>query len=624
MKTFLKRVAMFLKLSLLSTSIIAQFPQLPQVLPPSPNGGSLGVYGQIPVSLFSGLPQISIPIGEVNAGNISLPISLNYRGGGIRPDLHSSWVGLGWDLNAGGVISRRVNGLADEYIAFDNPYDDNLYSYYFKFSKADNPNWASIDTLVTYFNYSPYVSTVSIYPSPDEFVFNLGQYSGSFFYNTNGQWQVKSNQPVKIKVEELLSTTYKLPKQINGQTGGIALGRIFYQFTLTTPDGTKYIFGGSPESIEFSRSASSGPPTDGSYNTVVPMSWYLTSIVSSNGQQINLNYQRDGIQATLSSFISLTQYNITGQSGQSNYNISDANGSIINPSYLSSITAPNQTVKFARSASTELSYNYLNYLNPALLYPDLSKNETNRNDIINAIKWLKLDSISFYSDNKGLLKKFSFNYPQLSNSRLILKSLTESGSAGESKPPYLFYYESTPLPAYNSQMLDHWGYYNGRNYFTNNPVANNQYSVTSVNDYALYRNSDPSFAKAGILSSIKYPTGGVSILTWEPHDFSSVVKPITQQSGLGTMQLSIMLADTIVNSQTAGMRIRAITDFDSIAKSQTRKEYFYKKNYNTGGTSSSGILAGVPKYLDAADGITAKPGTWLFEGIPTANPMFMI
>ena len=43
-----------------------------------------------------------------------IPISMTYHGSGVRPDQHPGWVGLGWNLNAGGCISRIVNGLPDE------------------------------------------------------------------------------------------------------------------------------------------------------------------------------------------------------------------------------------------------------------------------------------------------------------------------------------------------------------------------------------------------------------------------------------------------------------------------------------------------------------------------------
>ena len=80
----------------------------------SPNAASLGKYGDFPVSYNTGLPQISIPIYTVNEGTLSLPISISYHAGGIKVMEASSFVGAGWALNAGGVITRSVVGAPDD------------------------------------------------------------------------------------------------------------------------------------------------------------------------------------------------------------------------------------------------------------------------------------------------------------------------------------------------------------------------------------------------------------------------------------------------------------------------------------------------------------------------------
>jgi len=84
------------------------------VTPSSPEAANLGRYGTVPVSYYSGTPQISIPLGEVSSGSIKVPISLSYNSSGNRVADMASWVGEGWALNAGGIITRLMRGKPDE------------------------------------------------------------------------------------------------------------------------------------------------------------------------------------------------------------------------------------------------------------------------------------------------------------------------------------------------------------------------------------------------------------------------------------------------------------------------------------------------------------------------------
>jgi hypothetical protein len=119
-----------------------------RIIPPSPNAASLGIFGEIPVSLYTGVPSISIPIYTIKSGDITVSLSLDYHASGIKVAQESSWVGLGWALNAGGVITRNVCGY-DDFASFptgfyyDQPlpcvgtnndinpiYDNNCFNFY--------------------------------------------------------------------------------------------------------------------------------------------------------------------------------------------------------------------------------------------------------------------------------------------------------------------------------------------------------------------------------------------------------------------------------------------------------------------------------------------------------------
>src|SRR3982751_5697532 len=84
------------------------------VIPPSPNAAALGKFADSPVSLYTGTPQVSIPLYEITEGDLKLPIQLDYHASGLKVGENPSWVGAGWVLNAGGVITRSIRGTPDE------------------------------------------------------------------------------------------------------------------------------------------------------------------------------------------------------------------------------------------------------------------------------------------------------------------------------------------------------------------------------------------------------------------------------------------------------------------------------------------------------------------------------
>ena len=67
----------------------------------------------------TGTADIAIPIYTIKIGRITVPINIVYNTLGIKVEDHVSYVGVGWDLIAGGRITRKVmGGLPDlkEYV----------------------------------------------------------------------------------------------------------------------------------------------------------------------------------------------------------------------------------------------------------------------------------------------------------------------------------------------------------------------------------------------------------------------------------------------------------------------------------------------------------------------------
>lgn len=79
----------------------------------TPEAASLGKFGSFQVSEYSGNASISIPLYTGKSGSVSLPISLNYDGSGIKVEQDDTMVGLGWNISYGGMISHIICGEDD-------------------------------------------------------------------------------------------------------------------------------------------------------------------------------------------------------------------------------------------------------------------------------------------------------------------------------------------------------------------------------------------------------------------------------------------------------------------------------------------------------------------------------
>lgn len=98
-----------------SSSSVDASVNMPRMIPPSPETAALFRFSDIQVNHSSGIADVSIPLYTVENGPLSLPISISYHGGGRRQSDLTGPVGMGWILNAGGVISRTVFGEPDDF-----------------------------------------------------------------------------------------------------------------------------------------------------------------------------------------------------------------------------------------------------------------------------------------------------------------------------------------------------------------------------------------------------------------------------------------------------------------------------------------------------------------------------
>jgi hypothetical protein len=77
---------------------------------------------------------------EVQEGDITLQAQLRYFSGGVKPSAHPGWVGQNWSLEAGAVVTRKVNGGVDE-VASSQYTDKTTLSYFYRYGLLDDDNW---------------------------------------------------------------------------------------------------------------------------------------------------------------------------------------------------------------------------------------------------------------------------------------------------------------------------------------------------------------------------------------------------------------------------------------------------------------------------------------------------
>ncbi|PWG77983.1 nucleotidyl transferase family protein [Pararcticibacter amylolyticus] len=584
----------------LSFSTLAQIPLAPANIQ-SPNAASLGMYGQIPISYFTGLPRIEIPLHTISQRDLSVPISLSYHASGMRPDMHPGWVGTGWSLNSGGVISRIVKDVPDDYHNPNYGPESTNSGFYYNRNVLNTSDWNQISYMQS---VARDMQKMLKDTEPDEFSFNFGDYSGNFYLSPDGTWKVQCDRPLQVSLNgPFINVPFTAPLGTNMSNNGMS--QTFGGFTITTEDGTKYYFGGNSNAIEYSIDFFAQAEDEWKAG-----SWYLTKIVSPKGEEISFNYERDDYLNQM--YISIvndlgTRTKNSGgifnpQPACNSWSYSQVyhsyNGKLIAPVYLKQINGVHSTVKFNRSTSTELRYDQTVYDYKYSLWsqygggstvflPILSDNGPSSYypALLNKLQWKKLDQIRVEKSDGTLIKAFNLDYSNNVSQRLTLLSLTEQGSDLNAKAPYSFAYDqSVSLPGYLSNMVDHWGFYNGT--YANITNQNNYY-----NTYYSYRNPVAAFLYAGTLNRITYPTGGVTEFTYEPHSYGKQLR-----------EARALSPETLSSSMLAGgLRIKKIVSYDPQSPlARKEKRYFYVSDFTSAdkvNTSlSSGILGGQIKY----------------------------
>jgi hypothetical protein len=524
--------------------------QMQNYHPVSPSAASFLKYTELPVSEYTGIPNISIPLYEIDEDGIKIPLDLTYHAGGIRVSDEASWVGLGWDLQVGSIV-QEVNDqddydpntlpareLPDYLPSYTSPTEiDWRYNYGDWHGLIDYPDWtATVPIASPQADYTYPVSTGYYTPidgnfndaadgylimtspyydsEPDIFTASFLGHTVKFILNCNSLPYLPDQTFSAGLLTVLNDPTYKVIKTATGFEIIDGTGEQFYfeqniivSTTSTTPSG-----------LGICLNCGQGAITATSSRT-----WLMTKIVTRNNKQILFTYSQPDIYSadypsyserwdtTINTDIvrddlgednEFTDYrgivNLEGQGIGENFATS-----VENRAYLSSIIFPNGEVDFSTSP---------------------------RNDLTGAYK---LDSIKVLAPQ--LFKSFTFNYSYTDAtsvggntynvgfvspvSDLRLQLLSVLGNDGG---VYSFNYNQTPLPPKNSYAQDVWGFYNGQLNNTNLIPNPTRIQTTAVlPDNGNNNSASPFCSQAAMLTGITYPTGGTTSFEYELNQFNN-------------------------------------------------------------------------------------------------------
>ncbi|MGC4038695.1 MAG: hypothetical protein QM764_22215 [Chitinophagaceae bacterium] len=561
----MKSKALF-SLSLLLTYVFtaAQAPNLAKVIPPSPNAAAFQKYGEIPVSPYTGIPDISVPVYTVQFRDISIPISLSYHGSGIKVNEESSQVGLGWAMNSGGCISRNIIG-DDDFIGWGyfNNYANSLPDItgnrgptnvlvqgclYPRFNKSI-PNLPTLDTLdlTSYLTASPGYDF-----QPDQYFYNFLGHSGKFVLKRNRTAALQKAEKIEITCMDTTGSAFRV-RDLSG---------FIYDFAVTE---------NNYSNSQYHNSA-----------------WYLTKITSPNGNAVTYKYSTNVNRVTTLGSYAITRDDYTTPIIVANGLISGAafptqEGTVPPRDYssvqLDTIDFTNGIVKFFYSTRTDVSND-----------KKLDSVSIFTRDATGTLSGTPFKTIALtytYFDYGATDNDFSTSTAYCSQ-RLKLLKVTEKGYYGtvpSIASPYEFTYTegagyTTNLPSKNSFARDHWGYYNGYTSSTSllptfTPISSPDAVQSVLGIQGAQRDPDPVCVQAFALKTIKYPTGGTTELQFESNDFDEKQSQVNDYSYFGKMYSLATQTKTVTYDNVA-------KQFSGTDTADLRDEYVFTNNTSGG------------------------------------------
>ncbi|MDO6433268.1 hypothetical protein Q4E93_21840 [Flavitalea sp. BT771] len=498
----------------------------------SPEVAAFNRHIETPVSTYTGVPSISVPLYEMNIKGVKVPITLDYHAGGIRVDQEATIVGLGWSLNFGGEISRAVRGAPDDKAYFGATGTNSVEG--FNSSPSSSNNDKNIRSQAVY----DAKQALTIDFMPDMFYYSVLGYSGRFMFSQ------QQNKFILFPKEDINV------QQTSNPVNSYGIGRAFYSWNLQLPDGT---------SVDFGKDAvTSQIPSGGTVNT--KSSWQIKTI---------RNIYNDSITYTYESY-SYNAYKLNGESVELLGGSTTAKG-VTQTGYsdtrIKSIRFPGGTVNFTYTSRQDM---------PTLALAQMVVLDNNNK----VIKTVKFDYSYFTGDQYDILATVnpvvvSYVPTYYRYLRLRLDSISMVADSIAPLKHKFDYYTNVLMPSKFTFAQDHFGFYNGKANMAEFGLIPDLYPFSQQQILGFPggdRRVNPQVSNVFSLKSITYPEGGRTELVYESNSASLVDIPFH----LVDLYQDDNLRDTAVNIFVSGWsRHSFYPSPDSTAPDGT--QYFIKQ-----------------------------------------------
>lgn len=527
-------VLVLLLLNCSNTKLFAQvnpddFAKMTDFMPPPPNANSLIQNSMASVNKNTGAPNINIPIYTIKGQKLATGISLNYNSNGIKVDEISGRTGMGWSLQAGGVITRTLRGSPDESnTRLEEPTSP----------LSIGPNCATW-TLMN--RAEAYSASGGWDGQPDLFNFSMNGLSGSFVFDA-------AMQPVVITAEK-----YKIEPDF---------GSTSCNFKITDNSGVVYFFGGSAAAEKSRRASTCGKD----YNGYLNNAWYLTKIEYPNGEKIDFSYTAHSYRYDNG----VTETMTWGGSGA--------------PECFPGASLP--CANFSETTGVLLSSISNDFTQVSFVYTDRSDCTDklvqeikifDKKDLVNpAGKFvLSYTSVTATATSGYVSSLWGDVRPHITP---YLSGLQEQSKGAEFSRTYSFDYIT---PANRCRRLsfaqDHWGYFNGKNNSSFVPTPGDPATAAKFPNALADRSVDENKAKMGLLERITFPTGGKQEIQYDGNEFYDVATS-THRPAAG---LKVIQIDTQNPGEAASVKKYTYAEFATPTISSLHSSPLpeYLKNY---------------------------------------------